>query len=474
MGAPALPFGSTEGPGDAPIVSGGSRGLAVEYGELGEAGGKLEETAERLQDLRFRGTDLCFRLRGLSALPEPASRAADAVDAAVQGLIRGIGELEDTARSLRKAGENYLEVEGRVEQEIKAVQGGVPAAVTALVLWGHAGWGYPGRIVSELMVPDTEDTAEKLESRLSRHGFLGPIAVSKQGGNHGTVLLGGTARDLLERSRVLEQEDNGIIEVLTAVRGGQRLQVVTLPGTQNDPAPGASNPFDNYGNVEGLGGDSRYVADAVAEALRQAGASSGDSVILVGYSQGGIHAVNTAARLAQEGEFSMEMVLTAGTPRGGRNIPKGVRALHLEHREDWVAGADGASNADTPDRITVTGTAPVPLTEGGDGGLGPAHRLGVYLDLAAQADDSSDPSLKESLGHLAEIVGPGTLATRGLFTFSRKPARRSPARLPLRLPRVRPPLLGTVPSLPKPASPVPMPVLPAGPLDRLLPAGPGQ
>lgn len=472
MKAPAL--ASTEDPG-GPIVKGGSRGLAVEYRELEATGGKLEDTSERLQDLRFRGTDLCFRLRGLSALPEAAARAADAVDAAVQGLLRGIEELEDAARRLRKAGENYLEVEGRVEKELKALQRGVPALGLALYLWGHNGWGYPDRIVSELMLPDTEGAAEKLESRLSRHGFLGPIAVSKQAGNHGKVRLGGTARSLLERVRLLEEEDAGVIEILTVVRGGQRLQIVTLPGTQDDPALGISNPFDSLGNVEGMGGDSRYVAEAVAQALRQSGASPGDSVILTGYSEGGIHAVNIAARLAQDGEFTMEMVLTAAAPRGGRDLPEGVRALHLEHAEDWATGADGASNPDTRDRITVTGTAPVP--EGGDGGLGPAHQLDVYLDLAAQADASSDPSLKESLVHLAEVIAPGTIATRGLFKLSRKPASQSPAQRPPRqgtVPALPPPRQGTVPPLPKPVSPLPMPVGPAAPPGSWLPAGPGQ
>lgn len=484
-------------------VSGGSRGLTVEYRELQAAAGELDRITERLEGIRDRGVGVCFKLYGLngaSALPAAAGTAADAVNDAVLSLRRNIEDLEDAATSLRKAVDNYLDVEGRLEQSLKAVPGAAP--VTAFALWSLGGGGYPGRAVPELLIPKPDSL---IGGFFTVSGFLvsaglPSLTVSKVAGTHGKIPAPRTALGLLQRSRILlETESNShVVEILTIKKDGRDVRVVTLPGTQGDPGLNVGeNPFDTYGNVEGVGGDSRYVAEAVVEALRQSGASPSDSVILTGYSLGGIHAVNIAARLEQDGGFTMEMVLTAGAPRGGRDLPEGVRALHLEHVEDWVTGADGASNADTPDRITVTGTTPVP--EGAGGGLGPAHQLDVYLDLAARADASGDPSLEESLGHLAELIGPGTIATRSLFQFSRTSGQtptRSPGRTPSPSPQAPPrpppkrpfgPGSGLPPSNPVPSrggtAPLPgpggtrlPPVLtnPVAPLGRWLPAGPGQ
>lgn len=482
------------GDGDPGLhVKGGSRGLTVEYRELQGVAGQLDLIAERLEGMRDRGVGIRYRLygpNGGSALPAAAFSASEAVNGAVHSLHRNIEDLEDAADSLRKAVENYLDVEGRLEQSLKAVPGAAPA--TAFMLWRAGGWGYPRRGVSELLMPRPDSV---MGGVLGTSGFilsagLPSLTVSRVAGTHGKIPAPGTARGLLERSRVLlEKESNSsVVEILTIKKDGRDVRVVTLPGTQGEPGLEAGeNPFDNYGNLEARVRDSRHVADAVADALRQAGTSADDAVILVGYSQGGIHAVNTGARLAEEGDFSIEMILTAGAPAGDRDVPAGVNVLHLEHGRDWVSGSDAASNPDTPDRVTVTGTAPVP---DGDG-LGPAHELDAYLDIAAQADASSDPSLTEMLGHLSEVIGSGKVATRSLYKFSRKPDASSPARPPggpvlpgnglLPIPGQLPPVLvkPVAPILVPPAGPIQVP--PPGPIlvppvvpPIRLPAGPGQ
>lgn len=455
-------------------VKGGSRGLTVEYVELQAAGGQLERIAERLGDTRDRGVGICFKLYGLNgaaALPAAAGRAADAVNTAVLSLRRNIEDLEDAAASLRKAGENYLDVEGRLEQSLKVVPRAAP--VTAFTLWGLGGFGYPSREVSELLVPPPGSLAGWLlgASGLIVTAGLPSLTVSKVAGTHGKIAAPRTAHGLLQRSRILLETESSshAVEILTIQQDGRDVRVVTLPGTQGDPGLDAGeNPFDTVGNAEARARDSRYVADAVAEALRQAGTSADDAVILVGYSQGGIHAVNTGARLAEDGDFNVEMVLTAGAPAGDREIPEGVKVLHLEHGMDMVTGLDGASNPDTPDRVTVTGSAPVP---DGGGPLGPAHELDVYLDMAAQADASGDPSLTEMLGHLAGVIGSGRVATRSLYKFSRKPDAGSPARpilpgngLPLPIPGQAPPVLVN------PVAPIPVP--PAAPIIPVPPVVP--
>ncbi len=478
-----MPHGWSAEDNSAPgiLVRGGAHGLTVEYRELESVAAALEETAAQLSTLRTGCMEMYLLLIGTSAVHTHARQAAGAAELVITGLARNKQELEEAAADLRLAARNYLEAEGRVEEMISWAVG-VPVGIG---IWQKGGGGFPERSVSELVVPPFDGfLIEKLLERLAdgRFGELRPIDVTRLQGSTGTVPLPGSTRGLLERSKtLLDGPDRGVVEILTVEEGDRRVRIVTLPGTQDSGNIAVGpNPFDNYGNAEGRAKDSQYVADAVAEALRQAGASAEDAVILVGYSQGGIHAVNTGARLAESGEFSVEMMVTAGAPTGDRNTPEGVKVIHLEHYQDWVPGADGTLNPDTADRITVTGRTPVPADAARDG-LGPAHDLDLYLELADQADASKDPSLKDSLGYLAEIIPPGSIATRSLFRFSRQPAPK-PQKKPAYKQKPKP-LLPPPPPLPllPPPPPPPLPVLPPPPVflpppqaPPGLPPGPGQ
>lgn len=403
-------------------VRGGARGLTVEYRELESVAGTLDQSAAQLSSLRTGCRDMYMLLCTTSPVHPSAREAADAVDLVLRDLSRNKRDVEEAADDLRQAARNYLEAEGGLAEGL-AWLAGAPAG---LEMWRRGGSGLPDRVESELMVPPFNGfLIEKVMEQLAGRGFgeLRPINVTRGQGGQVDIELRGTARALLERSKVLlDGPDRGVVEILTVQTGTRRVRVVTLPGTQDagDVLVGP-NPFDNYGNAEGRAEDSHFIADAVAESLRLAGASADDAVILVGYSQGGIHAVNVGARLGESGEFSVEMIVTAGAPAGDRSTPDGVSVLHFENYQDWVPGTDGTMNPDTPDRITVTGRKPAPA-EGSPGGLGPAHDLDLYLELAAEADASQDPSLRESLGSLAEIIPPASIATRGLFKFSRKPS----------------------------------------------------
>ena len=454
-----MPYGWSAEDNSAPgiQVRGGAHGLTVEYRELESVAAALEETAARLFSLGSGCKEMYLLLMETSAVHAHARDAAGAAELVINGLARSQQDLEEAAENLREAARNYLDAEGRVEEMISWAVG-VPVGIA---IWQKGGGGFPDRSVSELVIPPFDGfLIEKLMERLAdgRFGELRPIDVTRLEGAGERVPLAGSARGLLERSKILlDGPDRGVVEILTVDEGGRRVRIVTLPGTQDGGSMAVGpNPFDTYGIAEGLAKDSQYVADAVAESLRQAGASAEDAVILVGYSEGGIHALNTGARLAESEEFSVEMVVTAAAPTGDRNTPDGVKIIHLEHYQDWVPGADGTLNPDTPDRITVTGTTPVPAEAERDG-LGPAHDLDLYLGLAGQADASRDPSLTDSLGYLAQIIPPGSIATRSLFGFSRKPAS-GPSKKPARPP------VPKRPRFPLPGPPAPHP----------LPAGPGQ
>jgi hypothetical protein len=217
------------------------------------------------------------------------------------------------------------------------------------------------------------------------------------------------------------------IEVIEVDGGAGPAWVVIIPGTQQGALPEGTNPFDPAGIAEALGYDSASTAQAIREALRQAGAEAGDQLVAVGYSQGGIHAMNLSKDRAVLAEYDLKFVLTAGSPVGGISPAPGIRSLHLEHEQDWVPGADGQANPDTRDRVTVTLTNPLAVPPPQDFGLGPGHRLENYADGAALVSASRDNTLQDSTAALAAVVGTGGAATVTLFSLRRegRPAPRA-------------------------------------------------
>ena len=214
--------------------------------------------------------------------------------------------------------------------------------------------------------------------------------------------------------------NSGDIEVLQTGGPGSRAWVVIIPGTQPDGLLQGTNPFDAGGIAEGLGYDSAETAAAIRRALAEAGAEAGDQVAAVGYSQGGIHAMNLGRDKAFLADYELKFVLTAGSPVGGIEAAAGASSLHLEHEADWVPGADGQPNPDTKDRVTVTLTSPIPGPEWLEPGMGPGHAMGRYADGARDVAASRDPSLQASTAALAAVVGAGGTATVTRFSLRRE------------------------------------------------------
>jgi hypothetical protein len=225
---------------------------------------------------------------------------------------------------------------------------------------------------------------------------------------------------------------SGAIEILQLENGGQRAWVVIIPGTQPDGLPGGTNPFDPAGIAEALGYGSAETNAAIREALQRAGAEAGEQVAAVGYSQGGIHAMNLSQDRDFLAEYDLKFVLTAGSPVGGIAPAPGISSLHLEHEQDWVPAADGLPNADTKERVTVTLTNPLEIPPPNEFGLGPGHRLGNYAEAAEAVSASRDPSLQASTAALIAVVGTAGAATVTRFSLRRDalPARRGAAMAP--------------------------------------------
>lgn len=433
-------------------VRGGQNSILVEFDALEIRAGRLEAIAGTLRDIGAGLQRVCGEEAAWNRM-QPASAAETArveLDRAVFLLRACIQAAEEAASGLRTAAANYRDAEGRAER-----LGGLPGLLPAGLAFLDAGpGGFPKLRWVESLPLRLVDTPALLvlAGMLGGRSALREIEVERvraADGTAETVQVSGTAAGLLERSAVLLREDDpGVVEVLRlettdGSAGPGQVFVVTIPGTQPGSGAAGDNPFDNYGNAEGRAAESRFVAAAVAEALRQAKAEAGDSVILVGYSQGGIHAANTAGYLRETEGLDVRYVLTAGAPAGDAAIPREVQALHLEHAQDWVPGADGTSNPDALNRVTLTLTGDAPVA--GDSGLGPAHKLPVYLEGAEVADGSADPSLRASLAGAGAVVGAGSTASRELYRFRRRERR---------------PALQVVPKAPEPSPAAPRRVPP--------------
>jgi len=442
-------------PAPAYTVRGGQNSILVEFDALEARAARLDSIAGSLREI---GAEL-QRISGVEAAwtriqPAHAAEAARSELDRALFLLRGcVDSAAETASSLRAAAQGYRDAEGRAER-LTPLPGLLPLG---MVLFDPGAGGFPKLRAVEALPLRYIDTAalRALAVVFGGHRALREIKVEKvqlPEGTGQTVALSGDAAGLLERSAVLLREnDPGVVEVLRVkpAGGGADVFVVTLPGSQQGGRSAGENPFDNYGVAEGRAAESRFIAAAVAEALRQAKAEAGDAVVLVGYSQGGIHASHAAGYLREASGLDVRFVLTAGAPAGDAHIPPGTEALHLEHAQDWVSGADGTSNPDTLNRVTMTLTDDPPVLPG-QVGLGPAHKLPVYLEGAAAADTSSDPSLRASLAGVGAVVGAGSIATRELYRFRRKDPRPPLRVVPKGLPG------------PVPAPPLPRVVRPAG------------
>lgn len=313
---------------------------------------------------------------------------------------------------------------------MESLAGRVPVALSLLLLGTtgkEAGLMLAAHVAAGRSLADVRGLVRLIAE--SPGSPLRPRPVTATAGEPERISLDATPAGLLERARQLEDEPQAVVEVIKVEGDAGAAYVVIIPGTRGGDAGGA-DPFDAAGIVDGLGYGSADTVRAIRDGLREAGAAKGSEVVAVGYSQGGIHAMNLSRNNVFLDEFELKYVLTAGSPVGAIQAPATINSLHLEHRQDWVPGSDGMPGADARNRVTVTLTDPVETAEGEDFGLGPGHSLENYRDGAGELPGSPDPSVAESLAVLGGVVGVGGLATATKVRLAREPdpARQLPTR----------------------------------------------
>lgn len=210
-------------------------------------------------------------------------------------------------------------------------------------------------------------------------------------------------------ARAGAERDQIAVRVITHADGTQAY-IVDIPGTQDWSLPSGSvngQTNDLGTNVRVLGGDVTARQEAIAEALRRAGAGPADPVLLVGHSQGGMVAAQAAHDSGGPAfDFDVRGVVTAGSPVARAGIPASVQVLALENRHDIVPHLDSRANDDDANVTTVTFGAQ-------QGSIGDNHALGTaYLPAARAVDRSDDPSIAAFRASADPfLVGPGDDAT---------------------------------------------------------------
>ena len=187
-------------------------------------------------------------------------------------------------------------------------------------------------------------------------GLLGNSAVwVRQRANSQLVQSPSSLTQITSRMRSLSETHQPIVRIEKFLDGSRNRFIVYIPGTQNLGSIN-SNPLDMRSNLQLLAGQSSASSRAVDMAIRKAGAKPGDHVMLVGHSQGGMIAVELAKR-SKSGllDYSVEQVVTFGSPVGANSAGSLPSVLSVENKVDFVPEIDSISNPTAPNWQTLEG-----------------------------------------------------------------------------------------------------------------------
>jgi len=197
--------------------------------------------------------------------------------------------------------------------------------------------------------------------------------------------------------------------------------VVYVAPTQTFSPMADHEPWDLTSNVAGVAGLPAGSIRATELAMADAGITSADEVVFVGFSQGGL----VADALAASGSWNTVGLETYGDPGGGIELPEGIRGVAVRHSDDFVVATGGPQGA--TDRTIVERRA---YPEGSDiptDKPAPAHQRRAYEETARLLDAARSPELRAELDALDAFTRDYPNREGAEITTLRYRAERAPA-----------------------------------------------
>ena len=288
-------------------------------------------------------------------------------------------------------------------------------------------WRDPDAPVDYVPSPGLHDaTADRLGLQLGAYpdplGFPGLAAGAmrrRQITGYRDLLISQREIDDLCDPDLDDRNDVGVVRVSSRVAAdGIRHWLVQFPSTKSwHPRAGVAPNDLTADLVIGAEREPTMTRAAIAT-MSLAGITTGEPVMLAGFSLGGMVAAQVAVRAERHG-FTVTHLVTAGAPLGRVNVPDGIRVLALEHvldivpriegRENRVDGTEpaadgGGARRSAPEWLTVKAGPPLP----GGFRLGVLHQSTAYADTAgAVEDDPPGEQVASALAELGSFFGPG-------------------------------------------------------------------
>ena len=180
------------------------------------------------------------------------------------------------------------------------------------------------------------------------------------------------------------------VKVTRVGEGKDRRWLVSLPGTDHSQPESEPNPADIESNLrEELNLPSAMRVGTV-HVIKRAMAANGlspeemvsERVLICGHSQGGMVAAALAASDPEDVGFTVDAVLTLGSPTRRLRLRDGAQMLAVEHIQDIVPALDGTPRRVADQRVVVEEELNKPIR----GPLFYAHASSTYTDTVRQIE----------------------------------------------------------------------------------------
>jgi hypothetical protein len=294
-------------------------------------------------------------------------------------------KLERLYLSCLLASENYFTTEAQIHRRFETTL--IPELAKLTTSLGPAlGWKLDSKVSAELVV----------EGRSQR-----PTSIT----------------NMLDRLWKLSSKSEPTIGIDLFVNpSGNQTALVYIPGTQTVGFGEGDNPLDMASNIQAMSASGEAASErAVLLAMKQAGISSNDEVILVGHSQGGMVAGNLAAYPTG---FIAAGLVAIGAPLAHiKNLKAPVMAI--EHVNDPVPNLSGKANPIRKNWVTVQRISEKPESNA----LMFSHSLKSYRNTTTAIDVSSDVGIRNIKQEIIQKLGVGKPSKSYEFVISRESVR---------------------------------------------------